>query len=195
MQSLEKILLFPSWIYSQPTSNRHSITFFASLDTVDEWSSLQFLMTLWHFPRYVTAWWLSKLLDSPKHRRQGSETLHAEDTFYVGDKCSTSSRIFSVGNPSTFKCGVTFFCFPFVCFWGFFRLFVWCGPFLKSLLNLLQYCFCFMFRFFGREERGILAPWPGIEPAPPALEGEVLTTGPPGKSLGWLLKMVKIHSK
>ena len=24
---------------------------------------------------------------------------------------------------------------------------------------------------------------PGIKPAPPALEGEVLTTGPPGKSL------------
>ena len=29
----------------------------------------------------------------------------------------------------------------------------------------------------------ILAPRPGIEPAPPALEGEVITTGPPGKSL------------
>ena len=29
--------------------------------------------------------------------------------------------------------------------------------------------------------RGILAPQPGIEPTPPALEGEVLTTGPPGK--------------
>ena len=39
-----------------------------------------------------------------------------------------------------------------------------------------------MFWFFGREACGILAPRPGIEPAPPALEGEVLTTGPPGKS-------------
>ena len=29
---------------------------------------------------------------------------------------------------------------------------------------------------------GIIAPQPGIEPAPPALEGKVLTTGPPGKS-------------
>ena len=29
---------------------------------------------------------------------------------------------------------------------------------------------------------GILVPWPGIEPAPPVLEGGVLTTGPPGKS-------------
>ena len=30
---------------------------------------------------------------------------------------------------------------------------------------------------------GILAPWPGIEPSPPALEGEVLTDRPPRKSL------------
>ena len=39
-----------------------------------------------------------------------------------------------------------------------------------------------MFWFFGPEVCGILAPWPEIEPAPPASEGEVLTTGPPGKS-------------
>ena len=39
-----------------------------------------------------------------------------------------------------------------------------------------------MFWFFGQEACGILASRPGIEPAPPALEGEVLTTGPPGKS-------------
>ena len=59
--------------------------------------------------------------------------------------------------------------------------FFWCGLFLKSLLNLLQYCFCFMFWFFGPKARGILPPRPGIELTPPALEGEVLTTGPPGK--------------
>ena len=34
---------------------------------------------------------------------------------------------------------------------------------------------------FWWEAFGILPPWPGIEPVPPALEGEVLTTGPPGK--------------
>ena len=39
-----------------------------------------------------------------------------------------------------------------------------------------------MFWFFHPEACGILAPWPKIEPAPSALEGEVLTTGPPGKS-------------
>ena len=30
-----------------------------------------------------------------------------------------------------------------------------------------------MFRFFGHKTRGILAPQPGIETTPPALEGEV----------------------
>ena len=34
---------------------------------------------------------------------------------------------------------------------------------------------------------GILAPWSGVEPTSPALEGEFLTTGPPGKSLIYLL--------
>ena len=57
-----------------------------------------------------------------------------------------------------------------------------------------------MFWFFGHEACGILAPRPGIEPASPALEGEVLTTGPPGKSqmrwyLSWALvgKEVGVH--
>ena len=39
-----------------------------------------------------------------------------------------------------------------------------------------------MFWFFGHELYGILVPWPGIEPAPSALEGEVLSTGLPGES-------------
>ena len=56
------------------------------------------------------------------------------------------------------------------------------GPFLKSLLNLLQYYFCFIFWFFGHRACGILALQPEIEPAQPVLEGEVLTTGLPGKS-------------
>ena len=40
----------------------------------------------------------------------------------------------------------------------------------------------FMFWCFDLEAPGILSPWPGIEPSPPTLEGEVLTTGLPGKS-------------
>ena len=39
-----------------------------------------------------------------------------------------------------------------------------------------------MFWFFDSEACEILAPQPGIEPACPVLEGEVLTPGPPGKS-------------
>ena len=37
-----------------------------------------------------------------------------------------------------------------------------------------------MFRCFGHEAYGVLAPLPGMEPTGSALEGEVLTTGPPG---------------
>ena len=46
--------------------------------------------------------------------------------------------------------------------------------FLKSFLNLLQHCFCFMFPFFGSQACG-------IELRSLTLEGEVLTSGPPGK--------------
>ena len=37
--------------------------------------------------------------------------------------------------------------------------FLWCEPFLKSLLNLWQHCFCFMFffRFWGHEAHGNLS--------------------------------------
>ena len=49
----------------------------------------------------------------------------------------------------------------------------------------LQYCFCFMFWFFGHKASEILALWPGIWP-PPHLAGKVLTTGPAEKSLCFL---------
>ena len=39
-----------------------------------------------------------------------------------------------------------------------------------------------MFWFAGLEVCGILDHWPGIKPAPFALESKVLTTGPPRKS-------------
>ena len=63
----------------------------------------------------------------------------------------------------------------------FFFLILGSGPFQKSLFNLLKYCFCFMFCFLGLKAFGILAPRPGMEPTLPALELEVLTTGPPQK--------------
>ena len=40
-----------------------------------------------------------------------------------------------------------------------------------------------MFWCFGQETWSVLAPWPGIEPIPPAVEGEILSSGPPGKSV------------
>ena len=40
---------------------------------------------------------------------------------------------------------------------------------------------------FGLKACKILGPQPGMESAPPVLEGEVLTTGPPGKSWSSLL--------
>ena len=54
-------------------------------------------------------------------------------------------------------------------------------------MNLLQYCFCFMFCFLGQEACEIPALWPGIKLAPPALESKVLTTGLLGKSLAIFL--------
>ena len=60
--------------------------------------------------------------------------------------------------------------------------------FLKKLIGFFFFFFVtllllfYVFWFFGHEACGIPAPHPGIEHAPPALEGEVPTTGLPGKS-------------
>ena len=48
-----------------------------------------------------------------------------------------------------------------------FFFFNWTICFSKSLLNLLQYCFCFMFWFIGSEVCFILAPQQGTEPTHP----------------------------
>ena len=66
---------------------------------------------------------------------------------------------------------------------GFFKIFFWCGPFFKVFIAFVTILFLFYVWFFGCEACGILAPQPGLKPAPPALEDEVLTTGPPGRSL------------
>ena len=58
-----------------------------------------------------------------------------------------------------------------------------CGPVLMLLLNLSHYCFCCWCSVFSATRHaGSLAPRPGIEPTPLALESDVPTTGPPGKS-------------
>ena len=71
----------------------------------------------------------------------------------------------------------------FYWFIAFLKIFFDVGHFLKSLWNFCPYCLCFMLCFFGQEVYRILAPLPGIKPILPALEGDVLTPGLPGKSL------------
>ena len=57
----------------------------------------------------------------------------------------------------------------------------------KVLIEFVTILLLFYVLFFGPEACGLLTPRPGIEPTPAALEGEVLTTGPPGKSLSQVL--------
>ena len=58
----------------------------------------------------------------------------------------------------------------------FFIFFMWTilKVFVESVAILLSF-YVLIFFFFGNEARGILAS--GVELAPPALEGKVLTTG------------------
>ena len=74
--------------------------------------------------------------------------------------------------PDTKKKFLGFFKFFFVCVCV-------CGPFLKSLLNSLQHYVCCMFWFSGHQACRILAPWPGIEPVPPALGARCLNQRSP----------------
>ena len=61
---------------------------------------------------------------------------------------------------------------------------------LKVFIKFVTILFLFYSVFyFGYKACGILASPPRAEPAPPALEGEVLTTGLPGKSQDLLLKL------
>ena len=57
-----------------------------------------------------------------------------------------------------------------------------CGPVLKSLFNLCQYCSWFTFWPLGSEVCGILDPWPETKPTHPVMESKVSAPGPPGKS-------------
>ena len=56
--------------------------------------------------------------------------------------------------------------------------------FFKSLLNLLQYCSCFMFGLFGLKHVRSQFPNQELNLHPLALESKVLTTGPGGMSAG-----------
>ena len=73
----------------------------------------------------------------------------------------------------------------------FLKYFFWCGLFFKVFVGYVHnitFVLCFV---FWQEARGILAPQPEMEPAPPAL-GKVPTTGPPGKSPSSLFFLKKV---
>ena len=81
-----------------------------------------------------------------------------------------------------------FFFFKIFLMWTIFKVFI---EFVTTLL-------LFYVLVYGHEACGILAPRPGIEPTPPALEGKVLTTEPPGKSLdlhSWACEPVFLQGK
>ena len=61
------------------------------------------------------------------------------------------------------------------------RIFMW-TIFKVLIFAIVTMLLMFYALVFGHEACGILASQSGIEPAPPALESEVSTTGPPGKS-------------
>ena len=61
-----------------------------------------------------------------------------------------------------------------------------CCTFFKIL-------FIIYFNFWPPVACGILVPWLGIKPTPPALESKVLTTGPLGKSLFIFYKYIYIN--
>ena len=65
--------------------------------------------------------------------------------------------------------------------WIIFKVFT---EFVKMLLLL----YVLRVFFFGLEACGILSPQPETKLAPPAMEGEVLTMGPPGKSSPYSLQ-------
>ena len=67
-----------------------------------------------------------------------------------------------------------FFLIFFFLMWTIFKVFI--------EFDILLHLF-YVLSFFGHKACGILAPQPGKEPTPPALEGEVLSTVPAGKSL------------
>ena len=68
---------------------------------------------------------------------------------------------------------------------------VWTGAKVLAAILTLSYYMGFLKVLFiywpSRTAQGILILLPGIEPDSPALEGGLLTTGRPGKSLGFLL--------
>ena len=101
--------------------------------------------------------------------------------------CFSLSSVHFRNLDSTFTCAFVSWHRLFLWYW-FFKIYffdnflIWI-IFINSLLSLLPYYFRFMLWFFGHKACEILVPHQGSNLYPPALESEVLITGPLGKSL------------
>ena len=73
----------------------------------------------------------------------------------------------------------------------FFKNFFFMWTSFKGFIEFVTILLLFyVFGFFGHEACRILTPWPGLQPAPPALEGEVLPTDLQGGPLLGKLRLV-----
>ena len=77
--------------------------------------------------------------------------------------------------------------YPFIFFFlSFFSFLTWTS--FKVFIDFVTTLLLFLCSgFLATRHAGILAPRPGIEPTPSALEGSVLAPGPPGKPLSFYL--------
>ena len=132
---------------------------------------LSVLCGLSHLILTKILWGITSILQMKKLRQR--EDSHLPKYAHIVNGCS-KARQSDLGNQCFFELN-------------------WWRPFLRSLLNLLQYCFCFMFWFSGCEACGIWAPSSGIKPILSALEGQVLITGSPGKAAVHSLNHYFLH--
>ena len=104
-------------------------------------SSLNYSLSFWMIS--PSGYSLSRALDRVPKVQLGSPTA------FIHHQHSPAATTSHQDNGNTLN--------PLLLFSSCFRFF-WCEPFLKPLLNLLRYCFCFIFWFVGPEACGILAP-------------------------------------
>ena len=76
----------------------------------------------------------------------------------------------------------------------YFKDFLKCGPFLKPLLNLLQYCILFYALAFWSGGMWDLSSPIRDQTSSPVLKGEDLITGPPGTSL-YIYIYINVHDR
>ena len=73
----------------------------------------------------------------------------------------------------------------------FWIIFLWCGLFLKPLLNLLQFCFWIFVLIFYLWGIWDFSSLPGTESIPLTLEIQILTLDHQGSPVSWFLSMME----